>query len=200
MRVLVADDDRSMRMILCRTLELWDFEVVPAANGESAWKRLQETRPSIAIVDWMMPKLDGVGLCRRIRAAPQHAHMYILLVTSRDSQRDLVAAIDAGADDYLTKPFDVEELHARVNGGVRILKLQEGLAEQVTRLQAALAEVRHLHGLLPICSYCKRIRSEENDWEHMETYISQHADVQFTHGICPKCMAQALRECDARHA
>jgi sigma-B regulation protein RsbU (phosphoserine phosphatase) len=98
--------------------------------------------------------------------------------------------LEAGADDYLTKPFDPQELRARIKVGERILGLQTSLAERVTELEDALSRVKQLQGLLPICSYCKKIRDDQNYWEQVESYISKHTEAQFSHGICPDCYAQ----------
>src|SRR6185295_7316102 len=146
--------------------------------------------PLLAVLDWMMPSLDGVELCRRLRRERPEANLYIVLVTSREGRDDLVAALDAGADDYLVKPFDPEELRARVQVGVRVLSLQQELSRKVGELQDALARVKQLDGLLPICSYCKRIRDDEDYWQQMEQYLSQHTDARFSHGICPECYAR----------
>jgi phosphoserine phosphatase RsbU/P len=189
-RVLIADDDRIGTTILSRALGQWQFEVSVAHDGERAWNLIETQAPSLAIVDWMMPALDGPALCRRIRETPATAHMYVILLTSRDSRADLVAGLGAGADDYLVKPFDPGELRARVQVGVRVLSLQERLAERVAELEVAISTVKRLQGLIPICSYCKRIRSDSNDWEQLESYISEHSDAQFSHGICPPCMAK----------
>jgi response regulator RpfG family c-di-GMP phosphodiesterase len=122
--------------------------------------------------------------------------MYLVLLTARESPGDLVTGLDAGADDYITKPFDAEELRARVQVGVRVLNLQERLAERVEELQAALANVKQLRGLLPICSYCKRIRGDDQYWQQLEGYIAAHSDAQFSHGICPTCYAAVSAELD----
>jgi sigma-B regulation protein RsbU (phosphoserine phosphatase) len=190
-RALIADDDRIATTILSRALAKWQFDVTLAHDGESAWSLIQTQTPQLAIVDWMMPALDGLGLCRRIRQDPTTAHMYLILLTSRDSRADVVAGLDSGADDYLVKPFDPEELRARLHVGVRVLTLQERLADRVTELEAAISSVKRLQGLIPICSYCKRIRSDSNDWEQLESYISEHSEAQFSHGICPPCLAVA---------
>jgi phosphoserine phosphatase RsbU/P len=191
MRALIADDDKIAATILSRALTRSSFEVSVVHDGEAAWRVIQEKGPQLAIVDWMMPALDGPALCRRVRADPATAGMYLLLLTSRDSRADVVTGLDSGADDYLIKPVDPEELRARLQVGTRVLRLQEHLADRVTELEAAVSTVKRLQGLIPICSYCKRIRSDSNDWEQLETYISEHSDAQFSHGICPPCLAIA---------
>jgi response regulator RpfG family c-di-GMP phosphodiesterase len=123
--------------------------------------------------------------------------MYLILVTAREARGDVIAGLDAGADDYVIKPFDADELRARVAVGVRVLSLQEGLAERVAELQAALTNVKQLSGLLPICSYCKRIRGDDQYWQQVEGYIAAHSDAQFSHGICPACYKTVSAELDA---
>jgi DNA-binding response OmpR family regulator len=194
----VADDDRVTAEILSRTLKRWDFDVTVVGDGSLAWEQLRSaTAPTIAIIDWMMPELDGPEVCRRVRRDLPLANMYLMLLTAREGRNDLVVGLDAGADDYITKPFDTEELRARVQVGVRVLTLQERLAERVAELQTALANVKQLRGLLPICSYCKRIRGDNQYWQQVEGYIAAHSDAQFSHGICPTCYAALNAELDA---
>jgi response regulator RpfG family c-di-GMP phosphodiesterase len=144
----------------------------------------------------MMPEMDGPEVCRRVRADLPLANMYLMLLTARESRGDLVTGLNAGADDYITKPFDTDELRARVQVGVRVLTLQNSLAERVGELQAALSKVKQLRGLLPICSYCKRIRGDDQYWQQLEGYIAEHSDAQFSHGICPTCYATVSAELD----
>lgn len=188
MRALVADDDRVGATMLGHSLNRWGLDVTVAGDGSSAWSILEaDAGFSMAILDWEMPGADGPELCRRIRAHEALSHLYVVMVTGRDTRADIVAGLDAGADDYLIKPFDPDELRARVHVGLRVLTLQERLAERVADLQTALSRVKQLHGLLPICSYCKRIRTDQDYWEQVDHYVSEHADVQFSHGICPTC-------------
>jgi sigma-B regulation protein RsbU (phosphoserine phosphatase) len=194
MRVLIADDDRMGATMLARSLERWNLEPVVASNGEDAWRMIQDMGVTMAILDWMMPGADGLELCRRIRQDETHAHMHVILLTARNSPADIVAGLAAGADDYLVKPFDPDELRARVHVGVRVLSLQDRLAEQVAELQQALSKVKQLSGLLPICSYCKRIRSDEDYWEQVEGFLTQHTHAQFSHGICPTCYDAVLAD------
>ena len=142
----------------------------------------------------MMPKMDGLELCRRIREDPARAHMYLILLTGRTNQADIVAGLESGADDYIVKPFAPDELRARIQVGIRVLALQEKLAERVSELEAALSRVKRLHGLLPICSYCKRIRGDDQYWRQVDAYIVEHTDAKFTHGICPPCSEGLLAE------
>jgi hypothetical protein len=111
----------------------------------------------------------------------------LALLTMKQRAQDIVDGLDAGADDYIVKPFNAEELRARVQVGVRIAELQSRLTEQLAELTAAFGRIRRLHGLLPICSYCKKIRGDRDYWEQLEEYLSDHSDVQFSHAICPEC-------------
>jgi sigma-B regulation protein RsbU (phosphoserine phosphatase) len=194
-RALVADDDPITATALAGAQRRLDLDVSVAADGALAWQIIEgANQPSLAIVDWMMPGVDGLELCRRIRGTPAHAHMYVLLLTARDSRADIVAGLEAGADDYLVKPFDVHELRARVHTGLRILTLQKDLAEQIAMLKETLANVKQLKGLLPMCSYCKKIRKDAGYWQQLETYISEHSDAEFSHGVCPTCFERVVNE------
>jgi len=138
-RVLIADDDAMSRRILQSWLEGWGYEVTAAEDGATAWNILQQDHPpELLILDWVMPTIDGVELCRRIRDRRHGCYQYILLVTSRDGKQDVVKGLEAGADDYLTKPLNRNELQARLGVGKRILALQRGLiqAREELRYQA----------------------------------------------------------------
>ena len=197
MKVLVADDDRIAAAVLAETLRRWEFDVTVVADGAEAWRHLEGvSAPTLAVLDRMMPGLDGAEICRRVRQDMPTANMYLVLLTSLGSGEDVVSGLDAGADDYVTKPFDVDELRARINVGVRVVTLQEKLSHRVLELQAALANVKQLHGLLPICSYCKRIRGDDQYWQQVEGYVAAHSEAQFSHGICPPCYEKVSAEID----
>lgn len=188
MRILIADDDPVSRRLLQITLVNWHHEASVVNDGYEAWQTLQsETAPLLVILDWMMPGLDGLELCRRVRQTPTLPSIYMILLTSRGKREDIIEGLYAGADDYITKPFDVHELRARVQVGVRVLQLQIELAQHVKELEIALTQVEQLEGYLPICSYCKKIRDDENYWQQVENYIEAHSKALFTHSICPDC-------------
>ena len=114
--------------------------------------------------------------------------MYLILLTGNQDQKDVVAGLESGADDYITKPFSWDELRARLRIGSRIVGLQQTLAARVDELQEALANVKRLSGLLPICAYCKRIRNNQDYWMQVEQYLAEHSEAEFSHGICPECL------------
>ncbi|HYS27177.1 MAG TPA: diguanylate cyclase [Vicinamibacterales bacterium] len=137
MRTLVADDDLIITTILSNALSRNGMQVTVAHDGDVAWQALNSVQPpALAILDWMMPNLDGLELCRRIRSTPRLASMYVILVTARDSREDLVAGLEAGADDYMAKPINIAELQARIGVGTRVAKLQQNLAQHVKELSS----------------------------------------------------------------
>jgi CheY-like chemotaxis protein len=187
-RVLIADDDAISARVLEATLRQWGYTVVVARDGLAAWEMLKaEDSPRLAILDWMMPGLEGPEVCRRVRALHRAVPTYIILLTAKGNAQDIVAGLESGADDYVTKPFDRAELHSRLRVGERIVELQQGLADRVRELEEALSQVKTLKGLLPICAYCMKIRDDRNYWQRVETYIAAHSNARFSHGICPEC-------------
>lgn len=188
MKVLIAEDDPVSRRLLQAALVKWGYDVTTTSNGQEAWQALQSPNaPSLLILDWLMPEMDGVEVCREARKSVAHKSAYIILLTSRGSKEDIVQGLEAGADDYVTKPFDHGELRARVQVGSRVVQLQTALADRVQELEEAISSVKTLQGLLPICCYCKKIRDDGNYWHRVESYIAGHANVRFSHGICPDC-------------
>ncbi len=173
--VLVVDDDPVSSAQLGALAQSAGYQVSIAPNGRAAWDLLRVARVPVVISDWYMPELDGPELCRRIRSRPNEPYVYFILVTSRGGKQQYLAGMEAGADDFIAKPVDPDELRARLTVAVRILGLRR--------------ELYHLEGLLPICSYCKRIRTEQNEWEPLEAYIETRFETHFTHTICPPCYA-----------
>ncbi len=148
-KVIIAEDDPVSREILASLLRKWGYQVLASADGREAMEALRaQTEPVLAILDWMMPGMEGVEICRRVREISKS--VYILLVTARAGKEQIVEGLRAGADDYLTKPFDKEELRARLSVGARILDLQTALSARVRELEETMAENRALKLQLPL--------------------------------------------------
>lgn len=143
MKILIAEDETVSRRVLKTTLESWGHEVIEASDGAAAWQLLQRPdAPKLAILDRTMPEMDGIAVCRLARQQQSETPIYIILLTAQSSKQDIVVGFEAGADDYVTKPFDRDELHARVEVGIRIVGLQRSLAQRVAELEQALGELR----------------------------------------------------------
>jgi DNA-binding response OmpR family regulator len=193
MRILIAEDESVSRLALQRAVGRWGYEGIAVDRGTLAWELLrQPDGPRLALLDWEIPEITGPELCLKLRQlAPEQPH-YLILLTARDHPDDIAAGLKSGANDYLTKPFQPVELEARLSVARRTLELQSHLADRVRELEQALAQVKQLRGMLPICAWCKKVRDDQNYWLQVEEYLSQHTEVIFSHGICPACMAREL--------
>ncbi len=189
MRILIAEDDATSRIVLATVLTKDGYDVTATDDGGAAWEVLQKPdSPRLAILDLMMPGIDGLELVRRVRAIPSVAPPYLIIVSTKSEKSDVIAALDAGANDYLTKPFDPGELRARIEVGHRMIEMRFELNEMVKELKQALAEVRTLKGIVPICANCKNVRDDQGYWNRVESYLNQHTEADFTHAVCPDCM------------
>jgi CheY-like chemotaxis protein len=188
-RILIAEDHYVSRHLLERNLQNWGFDVVSAQDGEEAAEILDRSdAPSIAVLDWMMPKMDGAEVCRRVRQQTNRPYVYLVLLTAKSQKEEITAGLDAGADDYVIKPFDLDELRARIKVGQRVVELERRLAQEIVECKAALDDVQKLKHLLPICMYCKSIRDDHDYWRQIEEYIHTETGTDFSHGVCPACM------------
>ncbi len=189
MRILIAEDDATSRTVLEAILTKDGYEVVATGDGISALAALEQSgAPELAILDLMMPGIDGLELMRRIRALPNQLPPYLIMVSSKAEKLDVIAGLDAGADDYLTKPFDPGELRARVKVGCRMLEMRIALGDKVKQLALALEQVRTLRGIVPICASCKNVRDDQGFWNRVEVYVRDHTEAEFSHAVCPDCL------------
>ena len=178
-KILAVEDDAVARAVLRQALRCLGHEVVEAGDGEAALEVLQTEPVRVVMSDWMMPRADGLDLCQRIRKRAGAEYIYFILLTSRDATAEnQTAAADAGVDDFLTKPLDLPELWTRLRVAERILRYT--------------TQVRQLEEMLPICSYCKKIRDDQNYWQQLEGYISERTGSDFSHSICPDCHTRVI--------
>ena len=189
-RVLIADDDERPRQLLGHYLKSWGFHVLACHDGLEAVQLLEANHaPSLALIDWKMPGLESVEICRRIRGrSGRHPYTYIILVTG---ESNAAAGLEAGADDFVTKPYNVDELRARLTVGQRVVGLERRLAEHIDKLRDALDQVGQLpDGGMPICicPVCKQTRDSKQQWQTIETYLREHTGTHSVHETCPDCL------------
>jgi DNA-binding response OmpR family regulator len=179
MKVLAVEDDKMARSILRRSLERLGHEVIEACDGEEAWEAWLKHKPRVAVSDWQMPKLDGLRLCKRFRAQEGQDYVYFILITGTGgSAHNRRAAAEAGVDDFLTKPIDVSALWMRLRVAERILKYT--------------TQMHRLEEMMPMCSYCKKIRDDQNYWQQIESYINERTGTEISHSVCPECYQRVV--------
>ena len=180
MKILAVEDDPVARKVLVQALKRLGYEdVVEARDGGEALGQLEKEPARVIVSDWVMPGMDGLALCRQVRARVKSEYVYFILLTSREAdienQRE---AIEAGVDDFLVKPLNLQELWMRLRVAERILRY----ATQVQQLEA----------FLPICSYCKKVRDDQNYWQQIEGYINARTGSEFSHSVCPDCYQRLI--------
>ncbi len=193
-KILIAEDDEISRKMLRKILLKDGNEVTAVEDGLKALALLKNEAPEILVTDWMMPDLDGSELTRRVRGLDLPSYVYIILLTALTEKERIIEGLDAGADDYITKPYDKTELLARIRAGHRVVELEKSLRQKNHELSEALAQVKQLKGLLPICMFCKKIRKDEDYWQQVEEYLFEHTEADFSHSICPECMQKHYPE------
>jgi CheY-like chemotaxis protein len=179
MRILIAEDDPIAQKVLRLTLQNFGHEVLTTGDGAAAWKLLESEPVPVVVSDWMMPNLDGLSLCQKIRRQAKGQYTYFILLTALSGKDYYQQAMAAGVDDFLTKPLRQDELLMRLRVAERILSF--------------MRQVRDLKRLLPICSYCKRIRDDRDYWHQIETYLHTQSGTDFSHGICPDCFGKHIK-------
>ncbi len=196
MIILVVDDDPVNRQLLVHALS-GAYEVHAAEDGREALRLTKALSPDLVLLDIMMPDLDGLQVCRLLRADPATADTPVMFVTAVDSPDGERVGLELGAVDYLTKPIDLRLAKLRIKNQLerqhqhRLIAEQNArLAEQNRQLREALDRVKRLEGILSLCMYCKKVRTENDAWQRLESYVSQHTDARFSHGMCPECFAE----------
>ncbi len=178
MKILVVEDDPIAGAVLEASLKALGQEVTMTADGRAAWQCFLESPHRLVISDWMMPELDGLELCRRVREQGGDYTYFILLSNSANRSENLDRAVEAGVDDFLAKPVTTPELRARLRVAERILNYA--------------TQVRQLQQIIPICGYCRKMRDDQNYWSQVEEYIGKQTGSEFSHGVCPDCYDRVL--------
>jgi DNA-binding response OmpR family regulator len=174
MRILAVDDDADFLSILEAALTRLGHSVATAARAEPAWDLFKSESFDVMISDWHMPGMAGPELCQMVRALCREKYCYIIMLTANTGAEALIEALDSGADDFMTKPYDRGALAARLRVAERILRLH--------------SHVSVLEGILSVCSYCRKIRHDDGNWGPLETYLQRRSDLKFSHGVCKSCM------------
>ena len=205
MAILIVDDSRDEQRLLSTRLRAAGYEALMVADSaeavfgmltqDSAGQGMREI--DLVLMDIMLPGLDGLEACRRIKAIEWLRDIPIIVITVKTDEQALLAAFAAGAMDYIRKPVNPAELVARVASALTLKKerdtrkaREEELLMRTQELEQALREVKVLHGLIPICAKCRRVRTDKGDWQYLEEYIQTHSDAEFSHGICQVCMKE----------
>jgi phosphoserine phosphatase RsbU/P len=180
MKMLAVEDDAVALAVLVRALEGLGHEVIVAPDGEAAWTKLATEPVRVIVSDWLMPGVDGLELCRRVRGRLGADYVYFILLSAQaPSEENQRSVIEAGVDDFLQKPLVAHEIWMRLRVAERILRYA--------------TQVRQLEAFLPICGYCKKIRDDQNYWQQIESFIATRTGTDFTHSICPACYDSVIR-------
>lgn len=192
--ILVVDDTKENLRILVEALGEEGYKVRPALNGRIALEAARKEIPDLILLDILMPGMDGYQVCEALKGDVRLRDVPVIFISALDETADKMKGFSAGGVDYISKPFQTEEVLARVKTHLTLRALQKDLEEKNTRLQElnkdlqdALNEIKTLRGIIPICASCKKIRDDDNSWQMLEKYISEHSEAQFSHGICPDC-------------
>lgn len=191
MKFLIVEDDTVTRKMMEFMLgKLWGFEFDSVKNGQEAISSLTDRSYELILLDWMMPVMDGIGVLNFISENFSYSKRpYIIMVTTRDQGEDIVHALDSGADDFISKPFDKEELLARIRVGARFTELRSLLNQEIQAFKDLTKEVVMLKKVVPVCMHCRKFRTEEDMWISPEEYFNNIVGL-FSHGICPECQKE----------
>lgn len=189
--ILIIDDVPKNLQILAKMLNKKNYRVSIANSGGQALKMIDKVLPDLILLDILMPGMNGIEVCRTLKESPATREIPIIFLTARTRSEDIIAGLNAGAVDYVTKPFNLPELLARVETHLELKRRRDLEKKLIMQLQEAMAQVKKLSGLLPICCKCKKIRDNNGNWQELENYIQEHSEADFSHGLCPTC-AQEL--------
>jgi len=193
--ILAVDDDHDLLKLLSDTLTGQGYRVHVADSGEVALASVVDNPPELILLDIMMPGMNGFEVLRWLKERDASCDIPIIFLSALNQTVQRVKGLKLGAIDFISKPFQIEELLARVQTHLGAHRLRVRVEEQRDELCSALAKLKVLSGFLPICANCKKIRDENGDWNQLETYIREHSEAEFSHGICPECSPTSFPGC-----
>lgn len=195
--ILIVDDQPNNLRVLFTYLQARSMKVLIADSGKRAIDQIERQPPDIILMDVMMPGMDGFETCRRIKRNKRLSDIPVIFMTALTDMKDKLTAFSAGGVDYVTKPFQQEEVLARITAHLTIRDLQQQLISKNKRLEKMLQEVKTLRGILPICSKCKMVRDDKGYWQQVELYVAEHTEAEFSHSYCPSCLKKEMKGIDS---
>jgi len=197
-KILIVDDDNEVREVTSFLLNHAGYHTLTANSGSLALNLIRTEQPDLVLLDFIMPGMNGDEVCRKIKADDELRDTFVVFCShSKTASDDKAYGLEAGADGYIVRPVANRELLAQVDAMLRIKRTQDQLREAKAdadrlnaELQHALAQVKRLHGLLPICMHCHKVRRDSDSWQELVSYVIDHSEAEFSHGVCPECMAQ----------
>ena len=191
-RILAVDDEYINTQVI-KSLLREEYDVLTALNGQEAIDQVKRYMPDLILLDVMMPDMSGFEVCKIIKDDAQSADIPIIFLTALDTHDGQLEGLELGAIDYLTKPIKFQLLKLRVRNHIAMIEQRDQLLRKNEELEGALARVKQLEGIIPICMYCKKIRDDQQSWQQLESYISNHSEARFSHGMCPQCAEEQMK-------
>jgi DNA-binding response OmpR family regulator len=195
-KILVVDDDPDILAATAHVLRKAGHEVVLAQSGAEALQLAVESLPDVILADVVMPAMDGAEFCRRVKATPQLAATFVVLLSGeRTASMAQAEGLEAGADGYIARPISNRELVARVEAMLRIKRAENERDRVIAELREALAKIKTLTGIIPICMHCRKIRDDAGYWQKVEVFFTSHTEAEFSHGLCAECLEEHYPDC-----
>jgi DNA-binding response OmpR family regulator len=191
-KILVVDDDSVNTLLISSALKD-EYDILTALNGHDAIDQLKEHKPDLILLDVMMPDLSGFEVCSIIKNDTEFADVPVIFLTALNTHEGEMQGLELGGIDYITKPLNFALLKLRIRNHIALKVQRDLLLRQKEELEAAFARVKQLEGIIPICSYCKKIRDDQKSWHQLEKYISEHSEAVFSHGACPDCLEEQMK-------
>ena len=188
--VLVIDDNPKNLQVVSQIIDSAGYMVAAATDEAQVLSMIASKPPDLILLDIVMPGVNGFDLCRKLKALPEAADIPIIMLSVKDSAEDIVQGFEAGAADYVSKPFNAEELMARVNAQIELKQVSDQQTRLIDELEKALSDVKQLAELIPICAHCKKVRADQEYWQQVEDYIATHSTARILHSICPDCLSR----------